>query len=528
MKRVLSVLLSLTMLLMLLPAVAAGDGTGPYTVSLDGMCKAGEASVYVFLASETEKTYNAFWLTLAYDDSALEFVGADNVVPQDVTRELKASARNGEVTVAGCGDDLEVSDGAVKLRFAVKKDCLTQVQLTEAQISARSQARMDAKPAKLDANKSVYTVASGYYTVELPEGVGVYGDAAVAAGGDYTFRTDPHYDYTFDVTVDKDPVQAQNNSDGSYTVKTVNGPLRITCVVRTPKSYPVTVVGSGKADVTAGKLAAYGQSFRFSVSRTDLTEYAVSAVVDGVRVELSREGDSYTIAGKDVTGPVTITVAKVTEAGTTLVLFIGSGAADVDGGQEHTCRTGIAYSFTVKEEENCDYVVMVGGQTITGSNGTYTIPASLVTGSILTVSVTKTTRLSMDVKVTEYLSGRLWLVEASVSVPVGKTLVYKNIPMYYSSGRRAYMCVVDGPVTLEEARNAIGTVTGQVETLVVDGDANGSGVLDVNDAQMIYDMYMNVYTLDELTQTMWLRADVNGDRSVNVQDVQYLLELLVK
>lgn len=299
-------------------------------------------------------------------------------------------------------------------------------------------------------------------------------------------------------------------------------------MVRTPKSYPVTVVGSGKADVTAGKLAAYGQSFRFSVSRTDLTEYAVSAVVDGVRVELSREGDSYTIAGKDVTGPVTITVAKVTEAGTTLVLFIGSGAADVDGGQEHTCRTGITYSFTVKEEENCDYVVMVGGQTITGSNGTYAIPASLVTGSILTVSVTKTTRLSMDVKVTEYLSGRLWLVEASVSVPVGKTLVYKNIPMYYSSGRRAYMCVVDGPVTLEEARNAIGTVTGQVETLVVDGDANGSGVLDVNDAQMIYDMYMNVYKLDELTQTMWLRADVNGDRSVNVQDVQYLLKLLVE
>lgn len=50
----------------------------------------------------------------------------------------------------------------------------------------------------------------------------------------------------------------------------------------------------------------------------------------------------------------------------------------------------------------------------------------------------------------------------------------------------------------------------------------------MNDAQMIYDMYMNVYTLDELDQTMWLRADVNGDRSVNVQDVQYLLKLLVE
>ena len=41
-------------------------------------------------------------------------------------------------------------------------------------------------------------------------------------------------------------------------------------------------------------------------------------------------------------------------------------------------------------------------------------------------------------------------------------------------------------------------------------------------------LLLRLYKLDELTQTMWLRADVNGDRSVNVQDVQYLLELLVK
>ncbi len=430
--------------------------------------------------------------------------------------------------MAGCGDDLQISDGAVVLQFKVIKDCLTQVQLTEAQISARSQARADAKPAKLDEATSVCTVASGYYTVELPEEVGLYGDAAVAAGGDYTFRTDPHYDYTFNVSVGNNPVTAQNNGDGSYTVKTVNGALRITDVVRTPKSYAVTVAGSGKADVTAGSKAVYGQDFTFRVNRTDLTEYAVSAVVDGERVELAQSGNSYTIAGRDMTGPVTITVAKVTEAGTTLVLFIGSGAADVTGGQEQTCRSGAAYSFTVTEEENCDYVVMVGGRTLTGANGTYTIPADLVTGSILTVSVTKTTRLSVGVQVTEYLSGRLWLVEASVSVPVGKTLAYNGKPMYYSGGRRAYMCVVDEAVTAEAAQSAISTVKGSVTALVVDGDANGSGTLDVNDAQMIYDMYMDEYGLNDLTQDMWLRADVNGDRNLNVQDVQYLLQLLVE
>ena len=528
MKRLLAILLSSALLLALMTAVAAGDSTGPYTASISsGKCKNGKVSVAVFVGSETAKSYNAFWLTLAYDTNALEFTEAVGSEPLEDTRELRAEAKNGVITVAGCGGRISTDSYAVLLCFKVNTNCVTKVQLLEARVSDRSQSQFDAKPAKLDEEKSVATVTNGCYLAELPASMGLYGDAAVAAGGNYTFQTDPHYDYTFTATADDTSLEVADNGDGSYTVRGVTGPLKISNVKRTPKIYSVTVAGSGKGDVTtAAKTATYGQSFQFTVNQTELMQYAVSAVVDGRRVSLTNVGNTYTIAGQDVTGPVTITVAKVTADGTTLVLFVGSGAEDVAGGTEQTCRSGSVFTFSLNADESCDYVVLVEGQTLQGADGRYTIPANLVSGAILTVSVTKTTRLTADVRVSEYLSGRVWLVEASLTVPVGRMLTYDGAPMLYVPARGAYMYVVDAEPTTEQARRAISTAVGQANSLTVNGDANDSGLLDVNDAQLVYDMYMGMYRFNDLTQPMWLRADANGDQTIDILDVQCILQSL--
>ena len=526
-KRLLAILLSSALFLALMTAVAAGDSTGPYTASISsGKCKNGKVSVAVFVGSETAKSYNAFWLTLAYDTNALEFTEAVGSEPLEDKRELQVSAKNGVITVAGCGDSISTDRCAVLLHFKVNTNCVTKVQLLEARVSDRSQSQFDAKPAKLDEEKSVATVTNGCYLVELPANMGMYGDAAVAAGGNYTFQTDPHYDYTFTATADDTSLEVADNGDGSYTVRGVTGPLKISNVKRTPKIYSVTVAGSGSGDVQAAATATYGQSFQFTVNQTELMQYAVSAVVDGRRVSLTNVGNTYTIAGEDVTGPVTITVAKVTADGTTLVLFVGSGAADVAGGTEQTCRSGSAFTFGLNADESCDYVVLVEGQTLQGAVGRYTIPANLVSGAILTVSVTKTTRLTADVRVSEYLSGRVWLVEASLTVPVGKMLTYDGAPMLYVPARGAYMYVVDAEPTTEQARRAISTAVGQADSLTINGDANDSGLLDVNDAQLVYDMYMGMYRLNDLTQAMWLRADANGDQTIDILDVQCILQSL--
>ena len=526
-KRLLAILLSSALLLALMTAVATGDSTGPYTASISsGKCKNGKVSVAVFVGSETAKSYNAFWLTLAYDTNALEFTEAVGNEPLEDNRELQVSAKNGVITVAGCGGSIFTDDFAVKLYFNVKATGITKVQLLDARVSDRSQSQFDAKPAKLDEEKSVATVTNGCYLAELPANMGLYGDAAVAAGGNYTFQTDPHYDYTFTATVGDDPATVIDNNGGSYTVQNVTGPLKIINVKRTPKIYSVTVAGSGSGDVQATATATYGQDFHFAVNQTELMQYAVSAVVDGRRVSLTNVGNTYTIAGEDVTGPVTITVAKVTADGTTLVLFVGSGAEDVAGGTEQTCRSGSAFTFSLNADESCDYVVLVEGQTLQGTGGQYTIPANLVSGAILTVSVTETTRLTADVRVSEYLSGRVWLVEASLTVPVGKMLTYDGAPMLYVPARGAYVYVVDAEPTTEQARRAISTAVGQADSLTVNGDANDSGLLDVNDAQLVYDMCMRMYDLNDLTQPMWLRADANGDQTIDILDVQCILQSL--
>ncbi len=524
-KRLLAILLSSTLLIALMTTVATGDSTGPYMASLEGKCDDGTAKVAVFINSVTEEetTYNAFWLTLAYDTNALEFTEAVGSKPLKGTRELRAEAKNGVITVAGCGGSISTDSCAVLLRFKVNTNCVTKVQLLEARVSDRSQSQFDAKPAKLDEEKSVATVTNGYYQVALPANMGLYGDAAVAVGKDYTFQTDPHYDYTFTATADDTSLEVADNGDGSYTVRGVTGPLKISNVKRTPKIYSVTVAGSGSGDVQAAATVTYGQSFQFTVNQTELMQYAVSAVVDGRRVSLTNVGNTYTIAGEDVTGPVTITVAKVTADGTTLVLFVGSGAEDVDGGTEQTCRSGSAFTFSLNADESCNYVVLVEGQTLQGADGRYTIPANLVSGAILTVSVTKTTRLTADVRVSEYLSGRVWLVKASLTVPVGKMLTYDGAPMLYVPARGAYMYVVDAEPTTEQARRAISTAVGQADSLTVNGDANNSGLLDVNDAQL---MYMNVYQFNDLTQPMWLRANANGDQTIDILDVQCILQSL--
>ena len=524
----LAILLSSTLLIALMTTVATGDSTGPYMASLEGKCDDGTAKVAVFINSVTEEetTYNACWLTLAYDTNALEFTEAVGSKPLKGTRELRAEAKNGVITVAGCSGSISTDSCAVLLRFKVNTNCVTKVQLLEARVSDRSQSQFDAKPAKLDEEKSVATVTNGYYQVALPANMGLYGDAAVAVGKDYTFQTDPHYDYTFTATADDTSLEVADNGDGSYTVRGVTGPLKISNVKRTPKIYSVTVAGSGSGDVQAAATATYGQDFHFAVNQTELMQYAVSAVVDGRRVSLTNVGNTYTIAGEDVTGPVTITVAKVTADGTTLVLFVGSGAEDVDGGTEQTCRSGSAFNFTLNADESCDYVVLVEGQTLQGTGGRYTIPANLVSGAILTVSVTKTTRLTADVWVSEYLSGRVWLVEASLTVPVGKMLTYDGAPMLYVPARGAYMYVVDAEPTTEQARRAISTAVGQADSLTINGDANDSGLLDVNDAQLVYDMCMRMYDLNDLTQPMWLRANANGDQTIDILDVQCILQSL--
>ena len=63
---------------------------------------------------------------------------------------------------------------------------------------------------------------------------------------------------------------------------------------------------------------------------------------------------------------------------------------------------------------------------------------------------------------------------------------------------------------------AEGTSAGTVD---YSGDVNGTGLTDVNDAQLTYDMYNTKYSsFDVVSMLKFLNADVSGDKKVNVTD----------
>lgn len=58
---------------------------------------------------------------------------------------------------------------------------------------------------------------------------------------------------------------------------------------------------------------------------------------------------------------------------------------------------------------------------------------------------------------------------------------------------------------------------------IVWGDVNGSGVTDMNDAQLVYDLINHKYDGDERLSELTARADVDGNGSVDVQDLRQIV-----
>ena len=62
---------------------------------------------------------------------------------------------------------------------------------------------------------------------------------------------------------------------------------------------------------------------------------------------------------------------------------------------------------------------------------------------------------------------------------------------------------------------------------IVTGDVNGTGLTDVNDAQLTYDMYNTKYSsFDVVSMLKFLNADVSGDKKVNTADATAIVSLI--
>ena len=500
-------------------SVAASTTTASTTVDSNAT-----VSLNVTNAATSNK-YNAYYFEVTYDNTVLQYVSCD--ATEDVT------VSGGTLKIAGYGKD---RTNPVVLTFKGLKTGSSAVTINKANIDEASKAdTQDAPEAKITTAAVTITVAAAEYTVDLSEDF--TGASTVTPGADYTFTAkDKHYDYTIDAKMNGSSTDVIDNGDGSFTIRNVSGNLTITAT-KTPKSYTVTVNGTGKDDVNAANTATYLTDYTFTLTKDDKYTYEVTATVDGKAYTptLNADGKTYSIAGADVTGNIVITVNKTLKpVTTTAITFTGSGSADVKGGTTQTADNGKDFTFELNAEDGYDYTVTLDGETLApDASGKYTIPGAKITGTALTVTVEKTAKQTAEVNVYEYvkLNGKaIYLVTASGTVADGKVMAYDGSAMFWSEKYKAYAYLVisDTEVTKAEAAKKVSQTSASKTEITYDGDVNATKTIDVNDAQLVYNMYNAKYTsFDNCSMEKFLRADVNGSKDLTVADAAAIVNIIL-
>lgn len=544
MKRWFSGLLAAVMVLLLLPASASGTESFYAYLYSNPTAAVGEtALVGLYLGqNSTSREYNTYFFQIDYDAEKLTFASATigSKDPDVIDHSVP-----GHLTIGGYGEPR--SDSFITLNFNVKAAGEATVKLVKAQMDVRANAAKDAQTASVPAGQSnTVTILCGGFPVVLPDCA--TGAAYVTENGDYTFTADPGYNYDFSATVNNEKVDIINNDDGSYTIENVTGELVISAnSTPTIKTYEVTVEGDGSGDVNAPTSATHGQEYTFTVTQAANYDYAVAVTVNGqpVTCTVSSSGRlyTYTIPAASVTGPVVITVKKAPQSGTTQIVLTGSGAADVWGDvTSYTVKSSEAFTFGINHQEGFDYTVtvMAGEETLTlqrnaENASTYTIPGDYIKGGIIMVSITKTAQLAMTVNAAEYVKlingNAVWLITAvpETKLPATKSLYYGDTAMFWSEKYEAYAWLLVGKGTAADiaaaAKSAISVKGNSTVSVSYSGDVNGTGHIDINDAQYVYDLYNAKHSA--LDMEKFLRCDVNGNREVNVEDVRMVVSLLL-
>ena len=311
----------------------------------------------------------------------------------------------------------------------------------------------------------------------------------------------------------------------------------------------MTVAGDGSGDVSDPTPATHGQDYTFTVTQAANYDYAVAVTVNGqpVTCAVSSSGSvyTYTIPAEFVTGPVVITVKKSLPSGTTMITFNGNGASDEwRKGISRVISNESDFDFYVDQHDGFDYSISAAGQSgiisVSETDRTgaiavkYTIPGQYITGGIITVTITKAQHFDWNVIASPYVNtdgSTIWLITASPDPKPEETksLYYEGKPMLWSEKYKSYAWLLMSSKSQDavkaDAEAAITIKENAVTSIEYGGDVNGTGHIDINDAQYVYDLYNAKYSALDIEK--FLRCDVNGNCRVSVDDVRAIVSLLL-
>lgn len=501
-----------------------------YTVSLgtDKQVASGQiVEIPVAIGNNDGKTtYSAYDMTFSFDPTILTLnMEATNI------EGYRVIPGSGTVRIVRYGKAAELGD-ALTLSFVAAGQGKSDVKVTEACVDTNANAiEFDAPAAAILDDTAVITVSG--YTVSLSDdftrtdAVG----SVIAAGGNLTFvPKDPNYNYTVTVTVGGKTVTPTIGADGTYTVPNVNGNVVVTSS-KTAKTFNVTLGD----DTTGEATATYMKDYTFKLTPATGYTYNMAVTIGGkaytgFKAQVNDDGTTtYTIPGADVTGDIVISSNKqVKQPATFTVIFDGTGAGDATG--ESSVKENTTYTFTVDKKDGFKYTISatMGGKTVTvteGADNTYTI--AKVTGDLV-ITIEKKSTLTMEIAVSEYVqmdNKTVFLVTVTGTPEEGKAFAYGDNVMYkttaYGENVYSWLVIVDKgeAFTVATAEANITQASATAEEVTQSYDVNETGLVDINDAQLTYDIYSGKYTdFEKVSVRKFLRADVTLDKVVNSTD----------
>lgn len=502
--------------------------------------------------------FNAYDMTFTYDPEALTLN-----TTSDSAANLTVEDNNGTVRVRRYGDVVSLGE-ALALDFTAKKAGTSTVKLTNAKFDLDANSiNFDAPDANISDADTV--VDANNFTVTLPDEFTSDAETRlVPSGGSFTFKpVDSHYTYTFTVKMGDSAKEGLTfGANDTYTIANISGNVEVTCTGKTPKQYDVKykIDEDVEQDVTKGpETVTYLNDYSFVVTPRAGYSYRVVYSVDNgdpfvhtvIAVPTANDDGTltYTIPGKEIVGGVEIWIGANTESGIPVV-FTGNGVEDAASGNASSMGKNMPYYFTLNQRESCDYTVTAYYQplaTPTASkrpatvrslgNGKYVVEAVNYNDYLygyahswnLVVKVEKVSHSAEEVTVSKYLElndKTMMLVTVKGTPEGGSAFTYDGNTMYkvegYGTDRYAWLVIVNKGQTLtqEEAAAKVAiSAADNVVTITPSFDVNRTGKVDVNDAQLVYDMYNGTYSdFTQVSVEKFLRADVNATKAVDHTD----------
>lgn len=521
--------------------------------------------------------FNAYDMTFTYDPAALTLN-----TTSDSAANLTVEDNNGTVRVRRYGAAVALGE-ALALEFTANKATSSTVTLTSAKFD------LDANSINFDAPAATITDADtavkALWNVSLPDGfasAAADGSTLVENGADFTFKAvDPHYEYTLRITTNGQ-TQEVTVKGGSYTIENVTDNVQVTVVSKVGRTYTLKFVGSG---VDAGLVTPttatvqYPNDYDFTVKFPGTgykTTVKFAPSDNKFDVERLENGDyAYKLPGNylvgDENGEITVTVEKVENTAKKDIIVAGSGSEAFSADNALTFYAGENYTFKLdKNEQYYDYELVVwytdsSNHTVRptpkdNGDGTYTIVN--MPNADMHITINKMAKaLDPDaVDVVKYLEldnktmymvtvwGELSHTNLGSTNTTYIAYTYDDNLMYDTSyytapngtkGASSWLVIVDKgeEFTKEEALKHLKLVESTQEqnkniSLVyfgIDSNVNGSkgGQLDINDVQLVYDMYNGLYeNFEQVSVKKFLLADQTLDRQLNSADAVKLADKL--